>query len=94
MSLALSNHAEVRANQRGILASDIELVRACGELMEDQSAEVYVLLDRNVQEEIRRRKREIQRLEHLRGTQVVCSGDRVITVCRLNRGSEKNLLRR
>lgn len=84
----------VRANQRGYLSSDIELVRSCGELVNDQSAEVYLLLDRNIQAEISRRKHEIQRLERLRGTQVVCAGNRVVTVCRLSRAAEKSVLRR
>ncbi len=94
MSLRFTKHGEMRANQRGFRGCDVELIRRCGTLVADREAEVYVLLNKDVEQEISTRKQEIQRLERMRGCKVVIDGDQLITVHHTSRRHEKTLLRR
>ena len=71
-----TRHADRRMRQRGLRERDVQLVTDCG------TAGPYgrtVLLDRDVDREIRECKRRIQSLERLRGSVVVRDGDEVIT---------------
>ncbi len=90
MNPPLSGHAEARAQQRGIRRSDIPIIVAAGTPVDDDS---LFLLARDVDREIRRRKREITALERLRGCRIVIAGETVVTVYRPSRRTEKRLLR-
>lgn len=91
MGIELSKHAEQRIRQRGRRRSDIDAILSCGTPIDGAS---YYLLDRDVDREIGRRKREISDLERLRGWRVVMVGDeKVATVYRASRRTEKRLLR-
>ena len=90
MNLTLSEHAKSRARQRGICESDIPLVVAAGTPVDDDS---LFLLAKDVDREIRRRKREISALERLRGCRVVVAGETVVTVYRPSVKIERRLMR-
>ncbi len=94
MSVRYTKHGDRRANQRGFLKSDVELIRQCGTLIEDRQAEVYLLRNKDVEQQIRARKQEIQRLERMRGCEVVFVGSQLVTVHHTSRTHEKTLLRR
>ena len=94
MSVRYTKHGDRRANQRGFRGSDVELIRRCGSLVEDRQAEVYLLRNKDVEREIRARKQEIQRLERMRGCEVVIAGNQLVTVHHTCRTHEKTLLRR
>lgn len=89
MTTQLSRHAETRAQQRGIRESDIPVIVNAGTPVDDDS---LLLLARDVDREIQRRKREISALERLRGCRVVIAGQTVVTVYRPTRKTEKRLL--
>ena len=94
MSVRYTKHGDQRANQRGFRGSDVELIRRCGSLVEDRQAEVYLLRHKDVEREIRARRQEIQRLERMRGCEVVIAGNQLVTVHHTCRRHEKSLLRR
>ncbi len=85
-----SRHGRARARQRGMRESDIALLIECGTPVGE---ECVFLRQRDVQREIAKRKREIQRLEHLSGRKVVLARDLVITAYKATREHEKRLLR-
>ena len=87
-------HGDQRINQRGFRRNDVGLIRRCGTLVPDRQAEVYLLLNNDVEREISARKQEIQRLERLRGCEVVIVGNQLVTIHHTSRGHEKTLLRR
>lgn len=90
MSARLSRHAAIRAQQRGIRESDIPVIVAAGTPVDDDS---LLLLARDVDREIRRRKQEISALERLKGCRVVIANQTVVTVYRASAKTEKRLLR-
>jgi len=91
MNLSYSNHAEVRIQQRGMRSKDIEMVIKAGTVIDDDS---IVLLNQDVDREIKRRKKEIEMLERLRSVRVVLGeNETVITAYHVNRNIEKSLLR-
>ena len=92
--LRYTKHGEHRANQRGFRGNDVELIRRCGTPVEDRNAEVYLLRNKDVEREISARKQEIQRLEGMRGSQVVIIDNQLVTVLHTSRSHEKSLLRR
>ena len=92
--LTYSQHGDKRANQRGFRRCDVELIRNCGTLIEDRQAEVYLLRNKDVEREISARKKDIQRLERMRGCEAVIIGNRLVTVHHTSRSHEKRLLRR
>ncbi len=94
MSVRFTNHGEKRANQRGFRRSDVELIRRCGTPVEDRQAEVYLLRNKDVEQEISALKQQIQRLEHMRGCKVVFADNQLVTVHHTTRTHEKTLLRR
>ena len=57
MSFRYTSHGEERANQRGFRRQDIELIRRCGTPVADRKAEVYVLRNKDVEQEISAEKR-------------------------------------
>ena len=108
MSLRYSKHGEMRAKQRGFSKEKIELIRRYGTPIEDREAEVYLVLDKDVDREILARKkrlrqiecdreeckREIQQLAKLRHVTAVFVGSILVTVHHTSRPYEKKLLRR
>lgn len=75
MSIRYSKHGQRRANQRGFRVIDVEMIRRYGILVPDRQAEVYLLRNKDVEREISARKKEIQRLEHMRGCEVVLTSN-------------------
>lgn len=90
MNLTLTQHAQSRIRQRGLRESDIPVIVAAGTPIDTDS---LLLLAQDVDREILRRKQEIGALERLRGCRVVIAGDKVVTVYRPSRRTEKRLLR-
>ena len=79
--LALTDHAGERLRQRGYRESDIELVVGCG----TQLADTIVLTNRDVDREIKALRRQMTRLERLRGTAAIVREGAVVTVFRMTR---------
>ena len=92
--LNFTKHGEQRANQRGFRRTDVEIIRQCGTVIPDHQAEIYLLLNKDVEREISARKQEIQRLERLSGCEVVIIDNQLVTVHQTSRRHEKTLLRR
>jgi len=90
MNPTFSQHAEARIRQRGLRESDIPMIVAAGTPIDDDS---LLLMAKDVDREIRRRKQEISALERLKGCRVVIAGETVVTVYRPSRRTEKRLLR-
>ena len=91
MNLSYSNHAIARIQQRGLRNKDIEIVIRTGTTLDDQS---IVLLNSDVDREIKKRKKEIEMLERLRSARVVLGEcETVITAYHTHRKIEKSLLR-
>ena len=76
-SLAITRHAGRRMQQRGLRERDVHLVKAFGTV---GPCGRTVLLDRDVDKEIRECKERIQSPERLRGC-VVVSEDGVVVTC-------------
>ena len=74
--LDLSDHCRARIRQRGMCEGDLDLVM---EVASSISDDAVLVTDQDARAAIARRKREIQRLEHLRGVKLVLSGARAIT---------------
>ncbi len=90
-----TQHGEQRINQRGLTRNDLDLIRHCGTRLEDRSADVYFLRNKDVDDGIRELKRQIQSLERMRGCKVAYTpDDALITAHHTNRKHEKKLLRR
>ena len=94
MSVRYTNHGGQRTNQRGFRRSDVELIRRCGTPVEDRQAEVYLLRNKDVEQEISALKQQIQRLEHMRGCKAVFADNHLVTVHHTSRKDEKTTLRR
>jgi hypothetical protein len=77
-------------NQRGMRKEDIELLLMLGTTIDDDSV---LLLDKDVDREIKKLKRKIEILQRMRGSRVVVDDDRVVTTYRPTRKFEKKLLR-
>ncbi len=92
--LEYTKHGEQRANQGAFRRNDVGLIRRCGTLVPDRQAEVYLLRNKDVEREISERKQEIQRLERMRGCEVVIVGNQLVTIHHTSRRHEKRLLRR
>jgi len=90
-----TKHGVQRINQRGFIRQDLELICRCGTQLEDRSAEVYFLRNKDVEDGIKELKRQIQSLERVRGCKVAYTPDSaLITAHHTTRKSEKKLLRR
>lgn len=91
MGMKFSKHGMVRMNQRGFTKNDLELIRRCGTQVHDSDAEVYLMRDKDILEAIDQRKKEIQRLSHLRGSKVIVKNDELVTAVRSSRQHCKKL---
>ena len=94
MSVKFSKHGEQRINQRGFLQTSAELIRRCGTLIDDSDAEVYLVRDRDIEDQVCQLKLQILEIERLRGCKAVFSGDTLVTIVRTDRNHKKKLLRR
>ena len=90
-SLELSRHAEARMRQRGLRDADLSLVM---EVASPVGADVWLLTDEDVAREVNRLRRRLQRVERLRGTKIVVSGDAVVTAYRSTPKDQRRTLRR
>ena len=90
-----TKHGEQRISQRGFHRHELELIRRCGTRLDDRSAEVYFLRNKDVENRIHELKRQIQSLERMRCCKVVYTpNDALITAHHTTRKNEKKLLRR
>lgn len=91
MNVDLTQHAKTRLRQRGLSEQDVEAILGAGTSVDGESV---LLLEQDVQREVRKRKREIAMLERLRGCRVVLAGQKtVVTVYRMGPKTSKRLMR-
>ena len=91
MNIEHTEHSRSRAQQRGLRKGDIETIIERGTPVDHESV---MLLGRDVDREVRRLKREIRKLERLRGFCIVTASDnKIVTVYRPRKNIEKSILR-
>ena len=90
--VGLSAHAGQRMQQRGFRQRDIALVLAWGTPVDDGCA--ILLLQKDVDEAMRRHEPEIERLHRLRGTTVVIRGGVLVTCYWASEKRVRGMLRR
>ena len=89
--LTPTRHAEVRLSQRALRDADIAfLIGAATPLARNE----WLLTNADVDREIAKHKREIQRIERLRGVKVVVAGDIVVTAYHSCQRIQRRTLRR
>ena len=76
MSYSITQHAEMRMNQRGIRKEDLGLLLATADQV---ASDAYLMTNEIADEEIARRKKEIQQFERLRGKKLIVEGGIIIT---------------
>lgn len=76
MPYSITQHAETRMNQRAIRKEDLGLILAAADQV---ASDAYLMTNEIVDEEIARRKKEIQQFERLRGKKLIVEGGTVIT---------------
>lgn len=76
MSYSITQHAETRMNQRGIRKEDFGLLLATADQV---ASDAYLMTNEIADEEIARRKKEIQQFERLRGKKLIVEGGVIIT---------------
>lgn len=86
--LTLSHHARTRMRQRGLRLPDLELIFHCATQINDDTC---FLSRKDVEREIRCRKREIQALERLEGQKLIVADDTVVTCYRSSRRDQKRM---
>ena len=86
-----TKHARDRMRQRGKSEQDVNLILQCATEVGDGS---LLLLRKDVDREVTRRKREIEKLERLIDCKVVFSDGLVITLYHATRKHQKALKRR
>ena len=88
--LSLTRHAEVRLSQRGLQDADVAfLMDVATPLARDE----WLFTNADV-EAVARHKREIQRIERLRGVKVVVAADVVVTAYHSRPSEQRRALRR
>ncbi len=86
----ISRHALGRMNQRAISPDDLALIKMIGTAVDDG----YLVLNRDCQAAERELKRLLEQVRRLSGKRMVTAGDRVVTVYRAGRSTERKLVRR
>lgn len=86
----LTEHAEVRARQRGFREHDAEVILTFGTATDEGG----VLTDRDARRAIDELKRQIAAVERLAGAAVVTDGLHVITIYHSRRTRSQHMLRR
>ncbi len=76
MTYVFSKHFETRMNQRGLRKEDIDILLNIADRI---APDAYLMTNEVTDQEIARRKREIQQLERLRGKKLIVEGKTVIT---------------
>jgi hypothetical protein len=89
--LYLTHHAKARMRQRGLRDADLSLLMEVASPIE---ANVWLLTNEDVAQEVSRLKRRVQRLERLRGAKIVVAGDVVVTAYRSTPKDQRRALRR
>jgi hypothetical protein len=92
--LSISKHGISRCQQRGIQPKALELVRMFGTQIEDRTAEIYFLKNKDVDDAIRMMKDTIRIMEKIKGIAVVISEDTLITAYHAHGSGQRRLLRR
>lgn len=87
LDLHFTNHAEGRMRQRGFRKADVDLVLRVATRVADDA---FFLTDKDAAREIKRRRREIQQLERLRGSKLIVEGGSLITLYHANRKSPRS----
>jgi hypothetical protein len=87
---SLTHHAEVRLRQRGLRDADIALLMDAATPV---GGDAWLMTDADAAREIARRKREIQRIGHLRGVKIVITGDVVVTAYHSRPTDQRRALR-
>lgn len=90
MDINYSSHALTRIRQRGIRERDMDLILRIGTPIDSDSV---LVLDKDVDREIRLLKQRIDAVERLRGIRAVVAENTVVTVYRASEKTEKRLLR-
>jgi len=91
MKLKFSRHSLTRMRQRGLKESDVKPILNVGTPVDEDSV---MLLGRDVDREVRKLKKKIATLERLKGCRVVLGKqENIITIYRMNKKTEKQLLR-
>lgn len=90
LAIELTKHAKVRIRQRAFQEDDIELLLNCAS---DIGDDAYLMMNQDIDREIRIMKHQIQRLEHLRGAKLVYTNGKIITVVRTGKKHRKHLLK-
>ena len=89
-AIELTKHANDRLRQRAFQKDDIELLLNCASAISDDS---YLMMNQDIEREIRIMKHKIQRLEHLRGAKLVCTNGKIVTLVRTCKKNRKHLLK-
>jgi len=84
----MTKHAVARIRQRGLTERDLSLIRAVGESVEDG----ILMTNRAIDLQVQALRREIIRIERLRGVAVIERADKIITVYRADRKRVHRLL--
>lgn len=71
MSYSITQHADTRMNQRGIRKEDFGLLLATADQV---ASDAYLMTNEIADEEIARRKKEIQQFERQRGKKLIVEG--------------------
>ena len=77
LDLQMTNHAEIRRQQRGFRKADIDVLVALGEPCGHDG---YRIMRRTAQDEIQRLKARIRQIERLSQSTVIIAGKTVVTV--------------
>lgn len=89
MNMATTQHASLRCAQRRVRPGDLELALRIGTPTDDG----VLVCEADVQTQVTELKRQITRIERLKGLYVACPGEVVVTVYRPSRRREKRILR-
>lgn len=84
----MTRHANARIRQRGLTEHDVNLIRAVGETVEDG----FLMTNRAIDLQVQALRRQIARMERLRGVAVIEDGNTIITVYRADRKRVRRLL--
>lgn len=80
--LRMTRHAEARMRQRSVRDADVDLLLRYG----SADGEAVTMTDADIRREVACRKREIERIERLRGVTIIIVSGAMVTVYRENRG--------
>lgn len=88
IAVKITRHANARIRQRGLTERDVSLIRAVGETVDDG----FLMTNRAIDLRVQALRREIVRIERLRGVAVIEGGNKIVTVYRADRKRVRRLL--